>query len=245
MAAGGVGVSKEVWRKVCNYRGRWVAIIDPSGLRAVLTGRVQKKWHSAAVMGPPGHHARPAAPQPGSCMLFNNVAIAARHAAPEAAWRRSVLAIVDWKTIHHGNGTGGDLLFRTISVLFSRDHQWPLRIAGDRALRETGQGAAAGLTINCHFRRARHEEVLDAYSRAYSGPEELPSSTAPDLGGFWILARAIRWGSFGLQTKILPTLHESFWILRRIPAAARCCRFWKEVITLRGSARRSNLMFHS
>ena len=64
---------------------------------AVIGGEVRNAF---CAIRPPGHHARIATPM-GFC-LFNNVAIAARHAMCVHGLKR--VAIVDFD-VHHGNGT--------------------------------------------------------------------------------------------------------------------------------------------
>lgn len=64
---------------------------------AVIGGDIVNAFCSVR---PPGHHARPGEPM-GFC-LFNNVAIAARHALDVHGLER--VAIVDFD-VHHGNGT--------------------------------------------------------------------------------------------------------------------------------------------
>jgi acetoin utilization deacetylase AcuC-like enzyme len=90
---------------------------------------------------PPGHHARTAATS-GFC-LFNNVAVAARHALNALGAHR--VFIFDWD-VHHGDGTND--IFRTSdAVLFASIHQSGT-FPGTGPLHDVGSGAGQGFSIN-------------------------------------------------------------------------------------------------
>ncbi len=80
------------WRAALRAAGAAVAATD-----AVIAGELDNAFCATR---PPGHHARPSEPM-GFC-LFNNVAVAARHALEAHGLER--VAIVDFD-VHHGNGT--------------------------------------------------------------------------------------------------------------------------------------------
>jgi acetoin utilization deacetylase AcuC-like enzyme len=80
------------WNAALRAAGAAVAATD-----AVLSGELENAF---CAIRPPGHHATPSTPM-GFC-LFNNVAIAARHALEQHHLQR--VAIIDFD-VHHGNGT--------------------------------------------------------------------------------------------------------------------------------------------
>jgi acetoin utilization deacetylase AcuC-like enzyme len=124
--------------------GSWGAALLAAGnvlavTEAVLEGRAVNGF---AVVRPPGHHATPSEPM-GFC-LFNNVAIAARHAQRRDGVER--VAIVDWD-VHHGNGTE-TVFWEDPTVLFVSMHQDDLYPPGRGAATDRGAGAGAGATVN-------------------------------------------------------------------------------------------------
>ena len=90
---------------------------------------------------PPGHHARRDSTS-GFC-LFNNVAVAARHALDSLGVRR--VFILDWD-VHHGDGTH-DIFRATDEVLFASIHQGKL-FPGTGPLHDVGARGGEGYSIN-------------------------------------------------------------------------------------------------
>jgi acetoin utilization deacetylase AcuC-like enzyme len=93
---------------------------------------------------PPGHHATPGRGM-GFC-IFNNVAVAARHA--QARHKIGRVLIADWD-VHHGNGTQ-DIFYDDETVFFFSTHQSPW-YPGTGARQETGTGKGLGTTLNRPF----------------------------------------------------------------------------------------------
>lgn len=105
---------------------------------AVMTGQLTRAF---CAVRPPGHHAR--ADQGMGFCLFNNIALAARHAQKKHGAEKIV--IVDWD-VHHGNGTQ-DIFYEDGSVLFASTHQNPWYPFTGHA-EETGVGKGKGSTLN-------------------------------------------------------------------------------------------------
>lgn len=128
-----------------------------AAVEAVLEGDTQR---ALVLARPPGHHATRY--RPGGFCLFNNVAVAARHAQVEYGVQR--VFIVDYD-VHHGNGTQ-DIFYDDGSVLFSSLHLYhPFFYPGTGSLYETGSGAGRGATLNVPFPRHVGDE---GYRRAFT-----------------------------------------------------------------------------
>jgi acetoin utilization deacetylase AcuC-like enzyme len=145
-------VSPKSWEAAVTAVGAATAAVDD-----VFTGRASNVFVAAR---PPGHHAEKTTAM-GFC-LFNNAAIAARHAQKAHGAER--VAIVDWD-VHHGNGTQ-DIFWDDPTVLYCSTHQMPL-YPGTGAKGETGAGNIVNAPLDPgtgsdHFRDAFESRVLPA-----------------------------------------------------------------------------------
>jgi acetoin utilization deacetylase AcuC-like enzyme len=106
----------------------------------------------ASLHRPPGHHAE-AARAMGFC-LFNNVAVAARHALDSLGAER--VFILDWD-VHHGDGTH-DIFRATDEVLFASIHQGKL-FPGTGPLHDVGARGGEGYSINLPVPKGSFDDV--------------------------------------------------------------------------------------
>lgn len=132
----------------------------------VMSGEVESAF---ALVRPPGHHAMRWEAM-GFC-LFNNIAIAAKHALTQYQLER--ILIIDFD-VHHGNGTQ-DAFYHDPSVLYFSTHQYPF-YPGSGRVDETGAGLGEGYTVNvplpgwCGDREYLKvfEEILAPVARRFS-----------------------------------------------------------------------------
>ena len=127
--------SEGSWRAALHTAGGAVHAVD------LLLGDRANEGFAFCGMRPPGHHAE-ADRAMGFC-LFNNAAVAARHAL--AAHGTDRVLICDWD-VHHGNGTEA-IFYGDDDVLYSSIHQSPL-YPGTGAATDFGAGRGEGYTVN-------------------------------------------------------------------------------------------------
>jgi acetoin utilization deacetylase AcuC-like enzyme len=166
-STGEAQVEVDTWVSPQSY----VVALRAAGAACLAVDEVMSRRAANAfsVARPPGHHARPANAM-GFC-LFNNAAIAARHA--QTAHGAERVAIVDWD-VHHGNGTQ-EIFWSDDSVLYCSTHEMPL-YPGTGDPSETGEH---GTIVNC---RLAPGEGAEAFKAAF-GERILPAIAAfrPDL----------------------------------------------------------------
>lgn len=154
-ANGGAWMDPDTYVSVASYD---IALLAAgAALQAVdlvMTGEQRRVF---SLGRPPGHHAERNR-EMGFC-LFNNVAVAARHAVDQYGLSR--VAIVDWD-VHHGNGTQA-IFWEDPNVLFMSLHQYPY-FPGTGAHTERGAGRGEGLTINVPLPAGSGDEV---YQQAF------------------------------------------------------------------------------
>jgi len=139
-------VSPKSWDAALTAVGAATAAVDD-----VFSGRADNVFVAAR---PPGHHAEKERAM-GFC-LFNNAAIAARHAQKTHGAER--IAIVDWD-VHHGNGTQ-DIFWDDPSVLYCSTHQMPL-YPGTGAASQTGAGNIVNVPLAPGAGGEEFKEALD------------------------------------------------------------------------------------
>ncbi|MBN1955633.1 MAG: histone deacetylase [Anaerolineae bacterium] len=126
-------VSARSYDAACMAAGGLLAAVD-----ALLAGDIDNGF---ALLRPPGHHAL-ADRGMGFC-LFNNVALAARHALASPQVERVLIADFD---VHHGNGTQA-IFDADPAVFYFSTHQYPF-YPGTGHWRETGSGPGKGTVLD-------------------------------------------------------------------------------------------------
>jgi acetoin utilization deacetylase AcuC-like enzyme len=139
----------------------------------------------------------------GFC-LFNNIALAARHAA--MAHQLTRVLIVDWD-VHHGNGTQ-DIFYESPEVVFFSIHRFGSGFyPGTGAENETGRGKGQGHVFNAPVRYGTSRK--DYHARFANVLEKAAAKSKPELvlvsAGFDAHVRDPI-GSLGLEVEDFVTL---------------------------------------
>ena len=147
--------------------GSWEAALRAVGGAMLAVDEVVTKKAANAFVAhrPPGHHAETVRPM-GFC-IFNQAAIAARHAQKKHGMHR--VAVVDFD-VHHGNGTQ-EIFWSDPTLMYCSTHQMPL-YPGTGAISERGE----------------HDNIVNAPLRPGDGGAEfkaaLESRILPRLAAF-------------------------------------------------------------
>jgi acetoin utilization deacetylase AcuC-like enzyme len=145
-ARGGGWIDRDTYCQSDSYQVALGAV--GASLAAVGAATSSPTAPAFALVRPPGHHATPDLAM-GFC-LFNNIAIAVRHAQRRCRVER--LAVVDLD-VHHGNGTQ-DVFYDDGDVLYCSLHQAPL-YPGTGAATERGLRLDWAPPSTCRCRPAR------------------------------------------------------------------------------------------
>jgi acetoin utilization deacetylase AcuC-like enzyme len=158
--------------------------------------------NALCLIRPPGHHATPTKSM-GFC-LFNNIALAARHATSKHQLTR--ILIVDFD-VHHGNGTQ-DIFFEAPDVVFFSIHRYGMGFyPGTGAKDETGHGKGIGHVFNAPVKFGTSRK--DYHAHFTSVLEKAADKIKPELvlvsAGFDAHAKDPI-GSLGLEVEDFATL---------------------------------------
>jgi acetoin utilization deacetylase AcuC-like enzyme len=202
-------VSKDSYAVALAAAGACVAAVD-----AVVKGTDR---NALCLVRPPGHHATPTKSM-GFC-LFNNVALAARHA--RKAHEITKVLIVDFD-VHHGNGTQ-DIFYEDPDVTFLSIHRYGMGFyPGTGAADETGRGKGLGHTHNVPVRFGTgRKDYHGAFAKAL---EKAADQIKPELvlvsAGFDAHARDPI-GSLGLEVEDFTVLTKLVLDVARTHAKGR------------------------
>jgi acetoin utilization deacetylase AcuC-like enzyme len=170
-----------------------------AGVEAVLKGTDRT---ALCLVRPPGHHATPNRSM-GFC-LFNNIALAARHARTAHEVTRTLIVDFD---VHHGNGTQ-DIFYESPEVMFFSIHRYGMGFyPGTGNSDETGAGKGLGHSLNAPIKfGTSRKEYREQFTRAL---EKAADKIKPELvlvsAGFDAHARDPI-GSLGLEVEDFVTL---------------------------------------
>ena len=144
--------------------GSWEAALRAVGAGVLAVDKVMDPANGIGnvfcQVRPPGHHAETQRVM-GFC-LFNNIAIAAKHARLKHGLER--VAVIDFD-VHHGNGTQ-EIFWSDKDLFYGSTHEMPL-FPGTGAVSETGVGNICNAPLRAGddgvaFKAAMEDRVLPA-----------------------------------------------------------------------------------